>query len=693
MSPLLMEAGQNHKDFAQVESGQTVHLVFKTHLDLGFTDLARSVEDQYIDSFIPQAIALARSIREAGQRDRFVWTTGSWLVYRYLERVTGAKRVEMEQAIAHGDIVWHALPFTTHSELMDPDLFAYGLSLSRRLDARFGRTTLAGKMTDVPGHTRAIVPLLADAGVEFLHIGVNPACPVPAVPPIFRWRDEGAGADVTVMYNPDYGTPSHVPGSGEILWVASTGDNLGPHSPAAIQAKYDECRRQIPGASVTATSLDDFARAIRPVIGALPVVTDEIGDTWIHGAGSDPAKMASFRELLSLRRGWLANGRCPSGGLDGFHEELLKVTEHTWGLDEKTHLNDYTAYSRPDFEAARSRPQFRLMEESWQEQRGYVQSAVQRLADSGLAAEATAALAKLTPVLPRTDGLRELRVGEKVDIGRYAIEIDEATGAISRMLDRITGTAWATRSNPLCLLKYQVFGSRDYDRFLNQFVRPEHLRDKTGWAVLDLSKPGLERASPRGASWYPSLRSAHVAEDDRGVERIVIELALPDECVRDFGAPRIITVEVSRAGDDALDVTLQWFDKPASRIPEALWFSFTPDVTDWGRWELQKMQRMVTPNAVVSKGARRLHAVSGEAVYSQGDRTFRIETLDAPLIAVGDATLLDFDDRIASASEGVHVNLYNNVWGTNFPMWNGDDARFRFRVGSLERRASSLERL
>ncbi len=34
---------------------------------------------------------------------------------------------------------------------------------------------------------------------------------------------------------------------------------------------------------------------------------------------------------------------------------LLLVAEHTWGLDEKTHLADYVNYSRPDFEAARAR--------------------------------------------------------------------------------------------------------------------------------------------------------------------------------------------------------------------------------------------------------------------------------------------------------------------------------------------------
>ncbi len=39
-----------------------------------------------------------------------------------------------------------------------------------------------------------------------------------------------------------------------------------------------------------------------------------------------------------------------------------------------------------------------------------------------------------------------------------------------------------------------------------------------------------------------------------------------------------------------------------------------------------------------------------------------------------------FDNRLPDLSLGWELNLHNNVWGTNFPMWFGDDARFRFRV-------------
>lgn len=210
-----------------------IHLIFKTHLDLGFTDFARNVATAYFEQYIPHALRVARTLRQAGGAERFVWTTGSYLIYEYLERASPAQRAEMEQAILEGDMVWHGLPLTTHSELMDVDLFRVGLSYAQELDARFGKQTTAAKMTDVPGHTRSIVPLLAGAGIQFLHIGVNPASTPPAVPPVFVWRAPG-GSEVMVMYQKgSYGDLQIVPGLDEAIAFAHTNDNEGPQTHSA----------------------------------------------------------------------------------------------------------------------------------------------------------------------------------------------------------------------------------------------------------------------------------------------------------------------------------------------------------------------------------------------------------------------------------------------------------------------------
>jgi hypothetical protein len=58
----------------------------------------------------------------------------------------------------------------------------------------------------------------------------------------------------------------------------------------------------------------------------------------------------------------------------------------------------------------------------------------------------------------------------------------------------------------------------------------------------------------------------------------------------------------------------------------------------------------------------------------------RISSLDAPLVAPGKPSLLDFNNELPQMTDGMHFNLLNNIWGTNFPMWFEEDCRFRFEL-------------
>jgi AraC-like DNA-binding protein len=135
-----------------------VIVVFKTHLDVGFTDYAAAVLEKYRHVYIPQAAELAFAVN-AGTKRRFVWTAGSYLVHHYLSAgdVSPEHKARLEEALRLGYVRWHALACTTHTEFMDPALLRYDLSLSKQFDARFGMKTIAAKMTDVPGHTIAMI--------------------------------------------------------------------------------------------------------------------------------------------------------------------------------------------------------------------------------------------------------------------------------------------------------------------------------------------------------------------------------------------------------------------------------------------------------------------------------------------------------------------------------------------------------
>ena len=127
-----------------------VIVVSKTHLDLGFTDYAENIKRKYIDKFIPEAIDLAEKVN-TDEKKNFVWTTGSWIIKEALKDENCKHK--LEKALKEDNIAPHAMPFTTHTELLDTDSLDFGLSIVDALDELRGRKTVRAKMTDVPGHT------------------------------------------------------------------------------------------------------------------------------------------------------------------------------------------------------------------------------------------------------------------------------------------------------------------------------------------------------------------------------------------------------------------------------------------------------------------------------------------------------------------------------------------------------------
>ena len=100
-------------------------------------------------------------------------------------------------------------------------------------------------MTDVPGHTRSIVAPMSRAGIRFLHIGVNPACPIPSVPEFCRWKDTD-GSELILVYQQDYGSENVLPDGKSVISINFTGDNHGPHSYEKVKAIYADLHKRYP---------------------------------------------------------------------------------------------------------------------------------------------------------------------------------------------------------------------------------------------------------------------------------------------------------------------------------------------------------------------------------------------------------------------------------------------------------------
>ncbi len=562
-----------------------VLVLFKTHLDIGFTDLAQNVIDKYLNTYIPNAIKVGNELKNTDTP--FIWTVGSWLINEALKTDDGT----LEKAIIDGIIRWHGLPCTTYTEFMSEKLFDYGISLSQKLDKRFNKTTIGAKMTDIPGHTIAMLPHLKKAGIKFIHIGVNPATPLPPVPELFKWKYKDS--EIVVLYSSDYGTPIEF--DDFICEYAHTGDNLGPQSADQIREIYQKMREKHPGSRIFAATIEDLAERCLKVPN-LPVVTQEIGDLWIHGVGTDPKKVSQYRTLLRYID---ENGI----GDKDLSDNLLLIPEHTWGMDIKVAFKDSEHYT---LEQLASVPEkYAKFERSWVEQREYITKAEKVL---GVKAE-------YKPEIPALDGFEV--ADEKCDAS----------------------------------LSWQIFDNADYDRY-----RDTYLTKRPEWAIWDNTKVGLPNYK---GEIYPAIQTGCYKKGNK----TVFSFEFDSTVTAVYGLPKMW---ITKDGEKYIVV---WSGKKNSRYPQACYLKFNGLNENW---LMDKMGEKISPNDVI--GSPLINAVY-EGIEND---EVKIKSFDAPLVLPFGRHLLEYN--IGETEQDMYFNLYNNIWGTNHPMWYSDDAFFRFEV-------------
>jgi alpha-mannosidase len=375
-----------------------VIVTFKTHFDIGYTDLAGSVVQRYRTTMIDQALRVVEESRGLPREQQFVWMVPGWPMTKILEDResptpdAAGRQQRVMQAFRDGRFAVHGLPFTTHTELLEPEDLVRGLGFAARLSRAAGLALPRdAKMTDVPCHSWILPTLLKHAGIDFLHLGCNAASSSPDVPPLFWWEGPD-GSRVLTMYSasgygtglvPPQGWPYHT-------WLAlqHTGDNHGPPTPEEVRGLFAEAAQKLPGVKVRIGRLSDFADAIIAEKAEIPVVRGDMPDTWIHGPMCDPAgaKIArnlrpaltyaeSLQELLGI---WGVSVPDATAALAAAREKSLLYGEHTWGgaLYWVTKYGRDLKWSYGDaWKVERAAGRFAKLEASWAEHTAYIETA------------------------------------------------------------------------------------------------------------------------------------------------------------------------------------------------------------------------------------------------------------------------------------------------------------------------------
>ena len=388
-------------DFPNLEE---VIIATKCHLDVGYTATVPQLMEKYSTKDLDRAFALFESDRDKPADLRARWTVPAWAIDVMLERTTPDRRARLDEAVRQRRLMWHAYPFTIETEASDLEelvrLFSSGSGVSRRYGFDLPRYV---KQTDVPDQAWALPTVLANAGVKFLHIGINPGCKQMSLLdkiPVLSWWEGPDGSRVLLGFSPGYGWMgwgSLTPPKGwrHRTWLAymMRSDNKGPISPKDAGKILERARAELPGVKVRYGDPAEFADAIiaeEKGNPTLPVVRGDMPDTWIHGQMTAPIETALHRhaksELITLGvldttlRAFGVQTKPVAGALAQGYRKSGLYSEHTWGLSCG---RERKRFHNPDWRERYERGDFTYIDAAFEYHKDYARDA-HRMAKEGI---------------------------------------------------------------------------------------------------------------------------------------------------------------------------------------------------------------------------------------------------------------------------------------------------------------------
>ena len=302
---------------------------------------------------------------------------------------------------------------------------------------------------------------------------------------------------------------------------------------------------------------------------------------------------------------------------------------------------------------------YSVLEKSWAEQRNYIDLAISALNDEHKHI-AEKELEKLIPNSPIEISSNEIN---SIKVGKWTLEINKNGGIGSLEFDNQEVIC----KNDEPIITYRSFCNKDYKYWLTHYSR--NLKETYKWAIGDFARPCLKCFEEK----YPAGRFAYKLDKTFGKDnQIIVNLVCDKKLCEDLGAPRLVQI-IYTLTEDGLNIDVSWYLKDANRLTEAVYLNLFPSTE---QIKMKKLGCLVKPDEVALNGSRNLHAVQGVEFDD-----YEILNFHSPLVSFGKGKILEFDNEFEDVSkDGLSFVLYNNVWGTNFPLWYEDNAKFTFEI-------------
>ncbi|SDD72539.1 hypothetical protein [Niabella drilacis] len=720
-------------------------VVFKTHFDIGYTHRVKDVVQYYRTEMIDNALRIMDASRSLPAEQQFRWTAPGWVMSKVMEPWPGQteeRRKKLDSAFSQGRFITHALPFTIETDVCEPEVLTRGLGFATRLSKQYRLPLpVSAKVTDMPSHAGELATVLHHAGVKFLHIGCNWPSGFVKTPGLFWWEGPD-GSRLLTFYSSTYGTASgpgwsskwgggeHFVGQGLIppadwpykIWPAIfvTLDNTGPPKAEDVKALFEEAKRKLPGVKIRIGSMDDFAKAILSDPPSLPVVRNEMPDTWVHGIMCDPggvkmarqaAPLLAADELLNTQlKGWGLPAPSVKDSIARAYELMALYAEHTWGgaasvdhygdafkklppagyADLEASWEDKTDYVRGAWNIAGN-----IRQENLKQLAGAVKgnanglivynplpwerSGIVNLGDQAVFVKNIPAGGYTTVPAPAGTVAKSLP-GNSIENRFYKIILDKDRGGIQSLVDKRTGHDWAATVSGTQTGQY-LNERFTYEQTLN-YVKAYQQNRAADWMHPGLYKPGMisgkevpyRMASPAGGRL--NIRAEALKQ--------TAVLEMPADRARHLPASRLVVTLFDDQPYIDLEITI--LDKAKDNWPEADWLALPFNIKD-PVFKVYRPLGIMDPATGIQEGANRdIYSVSqGVTLTDAMGRGIAVCPVDHPLISLDRPGCWKFSPDFVPKKPVVYINLYNNQWNTNYRYWYPGTWSSRVRIWTFDK--------
>jgi alpha-mannosidase len=241
----------------------------------------------------------------------------------------------------------------------------------------------------------------------------------------------------------------------------------------------------------------------------------------------------------------------------------------------------------------------------------------------------------------------------------FKVKIDPSKGSVVSVIDKKSGKEMVDISSEF------GFGQYIYERFSKQNTNDyidAYLKVRLSWGLTEFGRPNLDETPYKRVNGG----KAKVTYSSDVVSAKAVMLF-----TKEMGNPHNYSLTLALYKNLPY-LELNWFidGKEAEPWPEAGWISF-PFKVETPEFKVGRLGAVIDPSKDIIKGSDFDYYLinNGVALHDKQMNGFGLSTPDAPGISLDRPGLWKYTGNFIPKRPNVFVNLYNNMWSTNFTEW------------------------